>query len=107
MTEARTMTAAELNALPIGSVIMTVTEPASFGFYEQRVWQKFGGSREWQFGVERHDWQSTDGGIIRVGNAPDFYNRKIVVLFEATPEIQNDSLEAHDKFLAIRKGIDG
>lgn len=107
MAEPRIMSREELNALPVGSVIMTFTDPENFGLYEQRVWEKFGGARGWQFGEPKHEWQSTDGGFVRVGNDPIFDNRKILVVFEATAEIEQDILEAHDKFREIRRGIDG
>lgn len=107
MTEPRIMSREELNALPIGSVIMTFTDPERFGLYEQRVWEKFGGAREWQFGNPKHEWQCTDGGFVRVGNDPMFDNRKILVVFEATSEIEADILAAHDNFRAIRREIDG
>ena len=67
--EPQSLTPEEINALPIGSVVMTETHVDRFGAYEQRVWQKFGGDPDWQFGVPRHEWQSTDGGFERVGNA--------------------------------------
>jgi len=60
---------AEVAALPVGSVVMTETDAEVFGVYEQRVWQKFGGVPEWQFQHPRHDWQSTDGGFVRVGDS--------------------------------------
>jgi hypothetical protein len=107
MAEARYMSNDELNSLPVGSVIMTVTEPESFGLYEQRIWEKFGGVQEWQFGMPRHEWQSTDGGFVRVGNDPLFDNRKIVILFEATEDTERAIRGAHEAFRAVRRRIDG
>lgn len=71
-----------LDSLPIGSVVMTETL-RSFGALEQRVWQKFGGAPDWQFGIPRHDWQSTDGGFVRVGDpaAGLAFNRRFTVLY--------------------------
>ena len=57
----------ELDALPVGSVVMSIMQDP----HEQRVWQRFGGEPDWQFGMPRHDWQSTDGGFVRVGNSAD------------------------------------
>lgn len=84
--EARSLTPDEINALPIGSVVMTETIIESFGAYEQRVWQKFGGQPDWQFGMPRHEWQSTDGGFERVGNAERHrgqfgFNRRVTLLW--------------------------
>ncbi len=61
-------TAEDMDALPVGSVVMTLmtVEP-----YEHRIWQKFGGSREWLSGWPRHEWQATDGGFVRVGQPAD------------------------------------
>ena len=78
--------AASLDSLPIGSVVMTETDPEKFGAHEQRVWQKFGGEPDWQFGVPRHEWQSTDGGFVRVDEAADgrhsfATNRRVTVLY--------------------------
>lgn len=84
--EARSLTPDEINALPIGSVVMTETIIESFGAYEQRVWQKFGGGPDWQFGMPRHEWQSTDGGFERVDNADRHrgqfgFNRRVTLLW--------------------------
>lgn len=77
----------DLDALPVGSVVMTLMTVAP---YEQRVWQKFGGEREWLTGWRRHEWQSTDGGIVRVGDPADCIclgPRRLVLLYrpDVTP----------------------
>jgi hypothetical protein len=57
------ITVEELDALPVGSVIMTTYDRGRS--IERRVWQKFGQEPEWQFGMPRWEWQSTDGGFQR------------------------------------------
>jgi len=95
------MTREELDALPIGSVVMTMTDPVTFGVYEQRVWQKYGGAREWQFGRPAHDWQSTDGGFVETGHmqvpfAWSFaFNRRVLVLFTPDEATTRSIIEAH------------
>ncbi|UOQ58113.1 hypothetical protein MUN78_04505 [Leucobacter allii] len=80
---------AEVQALPVGSVVMTETDPAVFGAYEQRVWQRFGGEPDWQFRSPRHEWQSTDGGFQRVEDRdwpPVFSNnRRVRLLYTPGP----------------------
>lgn len=77
------LTAEQVLALPIGSVVMATTR-RSFGVYEQRVWMRYGGEPGWQFGNHRHEWQSTDGGFQRVEDAqhpPVFtWNRAVTLL---------------------------
>lgn len=80
------LTPEQINALPVGAVVMTETDPATFGVYEQRVWQKFGGVPEWQFGFPRHEWQSTDGGFEQVGQSDRHrgqfgFNRRVTLLW--------------------------
>jgi hypothetical protein len=79
----------EVRALPVGSVVMTETDPESFGVYEQRVWQRFGGAPDWQFQHSRYEWQSTDGGFVRVSDAergPAFaVNRRVTLLYSPGP----------------------
>lgn len=110
--EPRYMTVDEINALPIGSVVMTVTDPAEFGLYEQRVWQKFGGTPDWQFGVPRHEWQSTDGGFARHEprtreRGPVFAeNRKLVVLYLPDAATTSAILGARQAFLDTRARVD-
>ncbi|OIU88624.1 hypothetical protein [Microbacterium sp. AR7-10] len=90
------LTPEDINALPVGAVVMTETNPATFGVYEQRVWQKFGGVPEWQFGFPRHEWQSTDGGFERVGQ-PDYlrgrfgFNRHVTLLW--VPVNENETTD--------------
>ncbi|WP_449278015.1 hypothetical protein [Leucobacter sp. GX24907] len=83
------LTPDEVKDLPVGSVVMTETDPEVFGFYEQRVWQRFGGEPDWQFKSPRHDWQSTDGGFQRVADRdwpPVFaQNRRVRLLFTPGP----------------------
>lgn len=84
--ESRSLTPEEINALPVGSVVMTETDVVRFGAYEQRVWQKLGGQPDWQFGVPRHEWQSTDGGFERVGELARLrgrfgFNRRVTLLW--------------------------
>lgn len=103
-TTARFMPTDELEALPIGSVVMTVTE-RSFGVYEQRVWQKFGGSKDWQFGFPRHEWQSTDGGFVRTGEQQRYrahfaHHRAVVVLFVPDEATSKRIASAHSEWLA-------
>lgn len=81
----------ELDALPVGSVVMTETNPVTFGVYEQRVWMRHGGVGDWQFPqFKRHDWQSTDGGFQEM-DAPVHVrglwttNRRVTVLYR--PEV--------------------
>lgn len=98
------MTKDELDALPIGSVVMTITDPDTFGVYEQRVWQKFGGSRDWQFGNRRHEWQSTDGGFVRVGeqHGTGFASTRSVVVLYVPDESVTAAIEsAHRNYRAI------
>ena len=75
-------TAAELDSLPIGSVVMTETHRGFGGGYEQRVWMRHGG----QGSPLIHDWQSTDGGFQRVGEPEHArgmwaVNRNVTVLY--------------------------
>jgi hypothetical protein len=98
----RYLTQDEIDALPIGSVVMTTTDPEHFGLYEQRVWQKFGGAREWQFGQPRHEWQSTDGGFVRVGaqQITGFaLSRRVVLLFEPDEATSSAIVNARRDFL--------
>ncbi len=72
----------ELDALPVGSVVMTETRRGFGGGYEQRVWMRHGG----QGSPLIHDWQSTDGGFQRVGEPEHArgmwaVNRNVTVLY--------------------------
>ncbi|MCC4906949.1 hypothetical protein [Microbacterium sp. cx-59] len=108
-SEARWMTVEEIDALPIGSVVMTVTDPEHFGLYEQRVWEKHGGTREWQFGSPRKEWQSTDGGFQRTDveqrhRALFATNRKVIVLFVPDADTSAAIGRAHDDFTRAQRG---
>lgn len=84
--------AAELAALPPGSVVMTEVFIERKGVTERRVWQKFAGEPDWQFGHPRHEWQATDGGFERVGEAYAgtwLINRRATVLYR--PERVTDT----------------
>lgn len=61
VTDTRITTAEQMNALPIGSVVLS-TDPRQSA---SRAWFKYGRLPEFQFGNERFEWQSTDGGFIR------------------------------------------
>jgi hypothetical protein len=64
-------TAEELDALPVGSVVLD---------YQGRSWQKY---EPRQTGVyEYHEWQCPDGGFVRAGNSAFWIeNHRLTVLY--------------------------
>ncbi len=96
------MTKAEIDALPVGSVVMTETDPETFGVYEQRVWMRHGGHGDWQFPqYKRHDWQATDGGFQRMGEqygSGFACNRIVTVLYRPDQQPRTEA--------AVRAGGD-
>lgn len=57
---------AQVHALPVGSVIMTETDPEVFGVYEQRVYHRLGGESGWQYMTSRYERPLREGGLQQI-----------------------------------------